>query len=266
MCAPHPVKPGFLHVAQVVRLHMVVSFDAREAIVRTFHPICMSVPQRTFDQGRPKSTDAKSVRRTAHGGRRYYPMKGVIFTTFEDFISDTFGPEIYEDILDATELKTTVPFIGPGTYPASDLMALVSTAIAQLAITLETALTEFGKYSFPKLAQSVPSLMAQLPDAESFFMGLEDVIHTEVRKLDAEANPARFTPEETNDGVLLHYGSSLGLFPLVAGFVDGVAAWYGEAVHHEMISSEGTNATFLLKFERHLSGQARSAEALQRHG
>lgn len=186
-------------------------------------------------------------------------MKGVIFNTFEDFISDTFGAEVYEDILDATELETAEPIIGPGTYPASDLMALVSTAIAQLDISLETALVEFGKYSFPKLAQSVPQLMAQLTDAESFFVGLERVIHTEVRKLDAEANPARFTTTDTDDGLLLHYTSSLGLFSLVDGFVDGVAAWYDEPIEHTMLSSEGTDATFLLKFERHTSADATRA-------
>ena len=40
-------------------------------------------------------------------------MKGIIFTTFEAFVTDTFGAEVYEDILDETDLITTEPFVGP---------------------------------------------------------------------------------------------------------------------------------------------------------
>lgn len=176
-------------------------------------------------------------------------MKGIIFTTFEDFVTDSFGAEVFEDILDDTELETAEPFVGPGTYPASDLMALVGTTIAKLDISLDAALTAFGSYSFPKLAAGVPQLMVGLDTAQAFFVSLESVIHTEVRKLDPEANPARFTVEETSDStLLLHYESPMGLFALVGGFIDGVAAWYSESVEHELVSTDGTNATFALTF------------------
>lgn len=200
---------------------------------------------------------------TAEGGNQ---MKGTIFNTFEAFVSDTFGEDVYEDILDNTTLETTEPIVGPGTYPASDLIALVTTAIGVLDISLDTALIEFGKYAFPKLAQSIPDLMAGLHNAEGFFMGLESVIHTEVRKLDAEANPARFTPEKTGDGMLLHYESSLGLFPLVTGFIEGVSAWYDEPIEHEMVSSDGTNATFKLTFPAAADNVAASDQTLLTRG
>lgn len=176
-------------------------------------------------------------------------MKGIIFTTFEAFVSESFGEEIWEDIVDSTELTTTEPFVGPGTYPASDLIALVTTAVQTLGISLDDALAAFGSYSFPKLAEGVPQLMEGLDDAREFFVKLEAVIHTEVRKLDPEANPARFSVEQTGEStLLLHYESDLGLFALVGGFIDGVGAWYGEQVLHEVVSTDGTNATFALTF------------------
>lgn len=178
-------------------------------------------------------------------------VKGIIFTTFEDFVSDSFGADVFEEILDGTKLETSEPFVGPGTYPASDLMALVGTTIARLGIPLDDALAAFGTYSFPKLAKGVPQLMVGLNTAREFFLSLESVIHTEVRKLDPEANPARFTVEETGEStLLLHYESPLGLFALVSGFIDGVAAWYGESVQHELVSTDRTNATFALTFSR----------------
>ena len=63
-------------------------------------------------------------------------MKGIIFTTFEAFITDSFGADVYEDILDDTELITTEPFVGPGTYPEADLVALLTTAVQKLGITV----------------------------------------------------------------------------------------------------------------------------------
>lgn len=189
-------------------------------------------------------------------------VKGIIFTTFEEFVSDTFGPDLFEEILDDTELETKEPFVGPGTYPASDMMALVGTTIAKLGISLDDALTAFGSYSFPKLANGVPQLLEGLDSAQEFFLSLESVIHTEVRKLDPAANPARFTAEQTGDStMLLHYESPLGLFALVAGFIDGVAAWYDESVIHEMVSTDGTNATFALTFPTALESQPESSTA-----
>ncbi len=176
-------------------------------------------------------------------------MKGIIFTTFEAFVTDTFRADVYEDILDDTDLITTEPFVGPGTYPEADLIALVTTAVQKLGVSLDDALAAFGRYSFPKLAGAVPQLMEGLHDAREFFTKLESVIHTEVRKLDPEANPAQFRVEHTGDAtMLLHYDSPLGLFALVGGFIDGVAEWYGEHVVHEVVSTDGTNATFALTF------------------
>lgn len=189
-------------------------------------------------------------------------MKGIIFTTFEAFVTDSFGADVFEDILDDTELVTTEPFVGPGTYPASDLIALVTTAVGKLGISVDDALAAFGQYSFPKLATAVPELMAGLHDAREFFAKLESVIHTEVRKLDPEANPARFRVERTGDStMLLHYDSPLGLFALVGGFIDGVAEWYGESVLHEIVATDGTNATFALTFVESVPAQAPVASA-----
>ena len=176
-------------------------------------------------------------------------MKGTIFTTFESFVVDSFGEDVYDDIVDAAELETTEPFVGPGTYPASDMMALVASACARLDLTADDALAAFGRYAFPKLAAAVPELMAGIDDARSFFESLESVIHTEVRKLYPDAEPARFASEVTGpQTMLLHYRSPLGLHALVGGFIDAVGTWYDESIVHEVVATEGTNATFALVF------------------
>ena len=47
-------------------------------------------------------------------------MKGIIFKHFETFVVDSFGAEVFEKLLEATELQTQGPFVGPETYPDAD--------------------------------------------------------------------------------------------------------------------------------------------------
>lgn len=176
-------------------------------------------------------------------------MKGAIFKLFEDFVGSTYGPDAFDDLLDATELETTEPFVGPGNYPATDLLALVGQAVATFDLSTEQLLQAFGRHSFPALAGSVPTLLEGLDTPHSFLSNLESVIHTEVRKLDPDASPARFTVTDLGQTeLLLHYESPFGLFPLVQGFLDGVGDWYEQPIEHELESTEGTSGTFRVRF------------------
>ncbi len=184
-------------------------------------------------------------------------MKGSIFKLLADFVDQTYGPDAFEDLVDATDLETAEPFVGPGNYPASDLLALVDTAVTTHEVEVEPLLRAFGRHSFPALARSVPTLLEGLDDPHSLLLNLETVIHTEVRKLDPEASPARFSAVEHGPGVLtLNYESDFGLFALVEGFLDGLADWYGVPVGYERRSTAGTSGSFLVR-----SGDAVGASA-----
>lgn len=176
-------------------------------------------------------------------------MKGAIFKLFEDFVCSTYGEDAFDDLLDSAELETTEPFIGPGNYPATDLLALVGEAVATFDTTTESLLQAFGRHAFPALARSVEPLLEGLNTPHEFLSNLEQVIHTEVRKLDAEASPARFTVTELSPTeILFRYDSPYGLFPLVEGFLDGVGDWYDQPIEHELESTEGTSGTFRVRF------------------
>lgn len=177
-------------------------------------------------------------------------MKGSVFSLFEAFVIANYGEDTYDDILATTQLETAGPFVGPGIYPASDLLALVRTATDMLGITPEAALRAFGRHALPSLARSVPELMEAAGTPREFLMRLESVVHTEVRKLDPAASPPRLTVTSDSEADLtLHYESPFGLFSLVEGFLDGVGDWYGVPLSHELISTEGTNGTFRIRFD-----------------
>lgn len=172
-------------------------------------------------------------------------MKGTVFTLFEDFVVDSFGADVYEEILQSTRLITKEPFVGPLTYPAEDLLALVTTTVTRVGVPVDQAMAAFGRYAFPVLAATIPSLMAELPDARSFLLRLESLVHTEVRKLDPVASPPRLTVTAHDATTVdLRYESPYGLFALVEGFLDGVGVWYGTPLAHQRLDVAGTNATF----------------------
>ena len=161
-------------------------------------------------------------------------MKGVIFKHFESFVTDTFGADVYEDLLDRTELTGDGAFVGPETYPDADLFALVGTAISSLQIPLADALYAFGKYLFAKLAGQVPMFVDYDKGLKSFLLTIHSVIHVEVKKLFPGAETPHFAYEDPGDGhLVIEYTSARKLCPLFRGLIDGAAEAFGETISFE---------------------------------
>ncbi len=176
-------------------------------------------------------------------------MKGSIFLLFEEFVVESYGEELFEELLASTELETVEPFVAPGTYPATDLVALLMTASAKSGLSTDELLHRFGVFAFPALARSAGPLLDGIDSPQVLLQSLEAVVHTEIRKLDPEANPARFEVVDLGpDELELHYVSPLGLFSLVEGLLDGIAAWFDQPVVHQRVSTDGTNAVFRISF------------------
>jgi hypothetical protein len=163
-------------------------------------------------------------------------MKGIIFNLLENFVVETQGIEAYEQILAATELRTTEPFVGPGSYPDEDLMALVGTTVARLGIDRNEALRAFGRFCVPKLAQRFPAFMAAHRHPKAFLLTVGTVHDLEVRKLYPDATPPRFAYESPAENrLVMRYSSPRRLCAFVAGLVDGVADHFGVPIQQEQI-------------------------------
>ena len=169
--------------------------------------------------------------RPASSFRLRLAMKGIIFKHFESFIVDSFGDEVFEEVLEETQLQTAGPFVGPNTYPDADLFALVGTAIGKLGIPLNDALHAFGTYLFSHLAAAAPVFVESAPDLRSFLLTIHSVIHVEVRKLFPGAETPHFSYEEpAEDQLVMHCTSARNLCPLVRGLLEGAAKSFGETI------------------------------------
>lgn len=154
-------------------------------------------------------------------------MKGVVFNLLEGFITDGWGEETYDAILSRCPIHARGPFVGPGTYPDADLMAIVATTVEKLGVGLPEALHAFGKYCFPRLAARVPTFMAGHHHPKSFLFTLDSVIHVEVRKLFRDARPPRILCRDTGpDELVLRYESERKLCTLATGLLEGAGEYF----------------------------------------
>ncbi len=158
-------------------------------------------------------------------------MKGVIFNLFEGFVSEGWGEEAYEALLDACPLHTQEPFVGPGTYPDADMIALVTKACERFEVTAPDALRAFGTYCFPQLASKFPKFVQGYDHPKAFLMSVHDIIHVEVRKLFKDAvTPSFVYQDPAPDRLVIEYRSERKLCYLMEGLLDGVSDHFSVAI------------------------------------
>ncbi|MCB0334691.1 MAG: heme NO-binding domain-containing protein [Bdellovibrionales bacterium] len=181
-------------------------------------------------------------------------MKGVIFNIFEQFITANFGEATYETIYEKSlqDLSCKEPYVGPGTYPDSDLLTLVSNAVEKLNISLHTAVFSFGVFLFPHLAKKLETHVARYSHPKPFLMTLHGIIHAEVRKVMKDATPPSFECVDNGPSSLtMIYRSPRKLYPLVEGLLEGAARHFNVSmeVTREILNDEEGECRFEITFE-----------------
>lgn len=162
-------------------------------------------------------------------------MKGIIFNELEEMVTQAYGEEAWETLIEQSDLKTPDGiFIGPETYPFEDLVAIVSTASKVTGKSVEELVHAFGEYLFPKLAEKFPMFIKEGMTAKSFLMTVGDIIHVEVHKLFPEATLPKFTYEDpAPDELVMIYESERHLCDLAEGLLVGVGRHFGENLAFE---------------------------------
>jgi hypothetical protein len=166
-------------------------------------------------------------------------MKGVIFNLLEEFIIEIADEDTYEEILDGVTLVTREPFVGPGTYPDEDLVALVTKTVERLGMPAPAALRAFGKWIFPKLAAMVPPELTDFDHPKEFLKTVDRIIHVEVQKLYEHAAPPKFYYEDPGpDSLIMRYHSERKMYDLMDGLLEGVAEHYKVPIQYERAETE----------------------------
>lgn len=161
-------------------------------------------------------------------------MKGVVFNLLEKFVCEYWGEDSYEELLKQCPLTTKDPFIGPGTYPDSDLIAIAQAAADMLQVPLDDALRDFGRFCFPHLLAKLPSLEDYQGNAKQFLTDANTIVHKEVKKLYPRAETPQFIPRDTGENSLqIEYHSSRRLCAFMEGLLYGVAEHFNTPMRFE---------------------------------
>ena len=162
-------------------------------------------------------------------------MKGIIFNLLEEVVTDTYGEQVWDSLLDTTGLPGSYTSLGQ--YPDHQLEKLVQAASQALGVPPREMLRWFGEAAMPRLAKRYPAFFSMHHATRPFVVSVNHIIHPEVLKLYPGADLPVFDFADGPEGTLvMGYRSPRKLCALAQGFVEGAAAHYHECVTVEHLA------------------------------
>jgi hypothetical protein len=156
-------------------------------------------------------------------------MKGIVFNLLEKVVEAQFGAEVWDRLLDDSNVEGA--YTSLGNYDDAEIEAIVAAAMARLGMSRADVLRWFGVNAMPILAKTYPSLFEPYASAHPFVLGVNSIIHAEVRKLYPGALCPHFEMSSPADaGIDMTYISARRMCALAEGFIIGAAGHFGETV------------------------------------
>lgn len=152
-------------------------------------------------------------------------MHGVIFTAFDDFLTERHGPDVAADVF-AGEPR----YLLSGAYDDERFAGVLAHAAARTGIDSGDLLEEFGVFAAQQtFSRLYPAFFAVSGNTHQFLLTVESRIHELVRATIPQAKPPElFVTELGPDAVQILYGSPRKLCRLLRGLAEGTARHYGE--------------------------------------
>jgi len=177
-------------------------------------------------------------------------MKGVVFNLLEETVHRAHGPDVWDALIESAGVSGA--YTSLGSYPDSEVEALIAAAMQALALDRNEVLRWFGQSAVPVLAERYPAFFDGPASAREFTAGVNTIIHAEVRKLYPGAICPHFRLSDREDGrLVMDYLSIRRMCALAQGLVEGAAAWYGEVVEidHVACTQRGDpHCSFLIRW------------------
>lgn len=177
-------------------------------------------------------------------------MKGIVFTEFLDMVEQKFGYEIVDQIIEDSDLASDGVYTSIGTYPHSEVVALLMNLSDKVKIDPGVLLKEFGKYLFDTFLASYPQFFTSVDNSFAFLQSIDNHIHVEVLKLYPDATLPKFLSHETEDGsMIMTYKSERKMAALAEGLIEKSIAHYNETctIDSEKIKEDGSEVRFTIK-------------------
>jgi hypothetical protein len=156
-------------------------------------------------------------------------MKGIVFNLLEEVVTEAYGADAWDSLLDAAGLDGA--YTSLGSYADEEVVRLVTVASETLKQPPDEILRWFGRRAIPLLAQRYPGFFAPHKDTRSFLLTLNHIIHAEVRKLYPGAATPVFDFDRSDAATWrIGYNSERKMCALAHGFMLGAADHFGETL------------------------------------
>ena len=168
-------------------------------------------------------------------------MKGIVFNIFSDLVTDNFGLETWDDLIERTGPASDAIYTSAEVYPDEELVAYVTELSAITGAAAPDLIRTFGTYMMHRFRSIHPEFL-EGHTAKSFLQSVHDVIHVEVKKLHPDTLLPKFEYESSGDERLtMLYSSPRKLCRLAEGLIAGAGEIFGEsiAIEHPQCMHDG---------------------------
>lgn len=152
-------------------------------------------------------------------------MKGVLFNIVQEVIEDAYGLDAWDEIVRRSGVDGA--YTSLGSYPESELAAIVASAAEVTGVTEPEALVLVGRNGFPRLSGRHAELLGDCTTWTDVLARLDGIIHPEVQKIYPDAEVPSFVATEAGRSMQLRYESSRNLCPLAEGLILGLGDHFG---------------------------------------
>ena len=176
-------------------------------------------------------------------------VKGVVFTEFFEMVEQSFSPELAERLIEQADLPNEGAYTAVGTYDAEEMVRLVTALSGETGTPVPDLLFAFGRHLLARFAEAHEDYFTEAGSVFRLLEGIENKIHSDVRKLYPDAELPRFDCHSPSaDRLVLDYSSPRGLAKLAEGLITASIEHYGEPVSLtvEASAADGTKARFVL--------------------
>lgn len=179
-------------------------------------------------------------------------MQGIIFNALEEFFLETADMEVWNSVLESSDLKSGGVYTSGVNYEDAEIVSLATNLCEKLDIPLVDGLKLFGKYLFGFLLNRGPIELGNYPNAQALLENLENVVHRDVKRIHPDAYTPFFvyTPVNDSEGEL-SYLSKRKLCFVAEGLLTGAAEHYGQTVqmnHYECMHGGAEKCKWKVKF------------------
>jgi Haem-NO-binding len=162
-------------------------------------------------------------------------MHGLIFVTWEKYLSERFKGSVLNEYRDALGGTQAPVLLASRVYDDEILLAGVAAASRITSVPAERLLREFGRYFMTNgLTRHLCAyILTQVHSGRDLLLAMHDS-HEQMSRLPEGLTPPLFQytihPQQP-DALTLVYDSPRKLCPVLIGAVEGAAERYGEQVH-----------------------------------